>query len=81
MYYVYVLRSTLTGHRYVGSTDDLKERMRKHNAGEVVSTKPHRPWCLLYYEAHLTKTLARRAEQFYKKSQGRRQMKKKLGLV
>ena len=81
MYYVYVLRSSLSGKLYKGSTGNLKERLRLHNLGLVKSTKSDRPWNLIYYEGHRNKTLALRSEVFYKSSQGRRQIKKKLGLT
>ena len=80
MQYVYFLKSRATLKVYVGSTDDLKRRLAEHNRAKVTSTKAFVPWDLIYYEAHLSKTLAKRAEIFYKSSQGRRQVKKKLGL-
>ncbi len=61
-------------------TEDLKTRIKTHNEGRVQSTRYYRPWVIVYYEAHRNKTLARKAELFYKSSQGRRQVKKKLGL-
>lgn len=80
MYYFYIIRSEINNKLYKGSTEDLKKRFKEHNLGKVKSTKNYRPWILIYYEAHLTKTLSRKAELFYKTSQGRRQLKKKLGL-
>jgi putative endonuclease len=65
---------------YIGSTEDLKRRLAEHNSGKTQSTKAFCPWGVVYYEAHLNKELARRAEIFYKKGQGRRQVKKKLGI-
>ena len=79
MFYTYILKSKPVQRHYIGSTGDLKERLSEHNMGKVESTKPYRPWILAYYEAHLTKTLARKAELFYKTGQGRRQIKRKLG--
>ncbi len=79
MFYTYVLQSIKNSRLYTGSTEDLKNRLKDHNNGRVISTKPHLPWRLVYYEAHLTKILARKAEIFYKTGQGRRQLKKKLG--
>jgi len=80
MYYVYILNSKKDNSLYTGSTEDLKRRMVEHNNGKTPSTAPKRPWELLYYEAYQTKTLARKTELFYKTSQGRRQIKKKLEL-
>lgn len=80
MFYTYILQSIKTRKLYVGSTEDLRRRFKEHNNGKTISTKAFVPWRLIYYEAHLTKTLARKAEIFYKTGQGRRQLKKKLGL-
>jgi len=79
-YYVYFLRSLEEAKLYIGSTDGLKKRLKDHNQGKVKSTKAFKPWEIVYYEAHKNKTLALKAELFYKTSQGRRQIKKKLGL-
>ncbi len=79
MYYTYVLDSEKNNRLYVGSSGDLQKRLAEHNNGEVKSTKAYCPWEIVYYEAHRNKTLARKAEIFYKTSQGRRQLKKKLG--
>jgi putative endonuclease len=80
MYYFYTLQSQINDKLYKGTTNDLKKRVKEHNSGKVKSTKPYRPWKLIYYEAHRNKTLARKTEIFYKTGQGRRQLKKKLGL-
>ncbi|MFH0873320.1 MAG: GIY-YIG nuclease family protein [Candidatus Komeilibacteria bacterium] len=80
MYYVYILFSKNKNKKYLGSTSNLKERLKYHNDGLVKSTKAYRPWKIIYYEAHSNKTLARKAELFYKTGQGRRQIRKKLGL-
>ncbi len=80
MYYLYVLQSKINKKLYKGSTTDLRKRFTEHNKGKIKSTKSYCPWQLIYYEAHRNKTLARKSEIFYKTSQGRRQLKKKLGL-
>lgn len=39
---------------YIGyTTDDLRKRIKEHNQGLSKSTKPYRPWRLIYYEAWL----------------------------
>ena len=44
-HYVYILESTTTEeHFYVGLTEDLHDRLRKHNAGEVSHTSKFKPW-------------------------------------
>ncbi|MEA3464213.1 MAG: GIY-YIG nuclease family protein, partial [Patescibacteria group bacterium] len=51
MFYVYVLKSKKDGQFYIGSTNDLKKRLRFHNKGRVFATKTRIPFELVYYEA------------------------------
>ncbi len=75
MYYVYIIKSEKTGKIYKGSTEDLRKRITEHNAGKVNSTKPARPWKILYYEAFVSKTDARKEEIFLKTGKGRERIK------
>ena len=77
-FYIYVLESLKNNELYIGFTDALRERIEKHNRGAVVSTKRYRPWRLIYYEACLNKQDAQRREKYFKTSQGRRLMKRRL---
>ena len=52
MYYVYVLKSLKDKELYIGFSDDLKERFKKHSKGDVNSTKERRPLELIYYESY-----------------------------
>ncbi len=80
MYYAYVLKSEKNGRRYVGSTDDLKRRLKEHNSGVGgMYTKNNRPFTLIYYEAYISYDLARKAERFYKSGIGREILKGKTG--
>ena len=62
MYYVYVLQSERTRRRYIGSTGDIDERLRQHNAGMSRSTRPYRPWVLVYTEEFESRSTAVRRE-------------------
>ena len=48
MYTTYVLYSPGADRLYVGQTDNLELRLLRHNEGSVRSTKPYRPWQLIY---------------------------------
>ena len=39
MFYVYIIKSKRDGNLYLGSTNDLRKRVKKHNEGLVFSTK------------------------------------------
>ena len=44
-FYTYILQSITDPTRYyVGSTEDLHSRLKKHNAGEVPHTAKYCPW-------------------------------------
>jgi len=75
MYYVYIIHSPKTNKIYKGFSEDLKIRIKQHNNGDVKSTKSGRPWRLIYYEAFLNKTDARREELFLKTGKGRDRIK------
>ena len=71
-YYVYVLKSGLDGIRYVGSSNNPPERLRRHNDGDSCFTKGHRPWELIYKEEYCTRPEAMKREKFLKSGQGRK---------
>lgn len=82
MHYVYVLFSKKYNQKYIGSTNHLYGRLKKHNLGLVVSTKRYRPWKLVYYEAYEEENLARRREQSLKNhGKAKRELFKKAGLI
>lgn len=68
--FVYILKSLKTGRYYYGSTDDLDKRLKRHNSGQVKSTKAYMPWVLHYHEKYDNKSLARKREFFFKTIDG-----------
>ena len=46
-YSVYILYSEKFDRFYVGQTNNLENRIHRHNAGYVKSTKPYKPWELV----------------------------------
>ncbi len=78
-YYVYILQSTRIPDRfYVGSTDDLKERLGRHNSGSVPSTAPARPWKIKTAVAFTDAERAAKFERCLKTGSGRAFAKKHL---
>ena len=80
-YYVYILRSMKNGDIYIGSTAYLLKRIKKHNVGNVKSTKGYRPWELLEYRKFNSRSKAVKQEKFLKTHQQKEILKKKYGLV
>lgn len=77
-FYVYVLQSIQHEELYVGYTGNLIKRVKEHNQGKNQSTKRYLPWKLIYYEACLIIEDAKRRERYFKTSQGRRLLKRRL---
>ena len=71
MFYCYVLRSQKTGRRYVGSCENLTERIRRHNASNSKATKHGAPWLLVHSECFATRSEATLRERYYKTGRGR----------
>lgn len=71
MYYVYVLESLKYGKLYVGFSTNLKERVRDHLAGKSRYTKTILPVKLIFYEAYIEKSDAKRREKYFKTTKGK----------
>lgn len=78
MKYVYILKSTEGDHFYSGSTDDLRARPRKHNAGEVPHTRKFKPWTLKTYLGFSDPMQAVAFEKYLKTPSGRAFARKRL---
>jgi putative endonuclease len=46
-FFVYILHSESGNRFYIGQTDNLGERLSRHNSGYEHSTKPYIPWKLI----------------------------------
>jgi putative endonuclease len=76
MWYVYFLLLS-NGDTYVGSTNDLKRRVKSHETGKVASTRLHRPVALRSYIAVHGEPLARTLERYFKSGSGKAFAKKR----
>jgi putative endonuclease len=45
-FWVYIIFSEKFDRFYIGQTNDMDGRIKRHNAGYVESTKSFRPWAL-----------------------------------
>ena len=73
--FVYILFSLRDKRLYVGSTGNLKKRLREHTQGEVRSTQNRRPLKLVYYEVYQDRADAQRREKYLKGGNGRASLK------
>ncbi len=77
MYYVYILKSLKNGFIYVGSTENMENRINRHNSGKVKSTQFYKPWELKEVREYSTRSEAVREERFLKSGQQKELLRKK----
>ncbi|MBI5448707.1 GIY-YIG nuclease family protein [Candidatus Gottesmanbacteria bacterium] len=75
MYYVYCLKCS-DNRTYIGCTDDLKDRLDRHQKGNVPATKNRLPIKLISYFAFSNKYTAFNFEKYLKSGSGRAFLKK-----
>lgn len=75
MFYVYILGCN-DKRTYIGSTNDLKDRLKRHQSGYVPATIKRLPVTLLSYFAFSTEATARNFEKYLKSGSGRAFLRK-----
>lgn len=70
--FTYILFSESQHRYYTGSSDDLKQRIERHNESKVQSTKFGVPWNLKRFCEHSTRSEARKLELKIKKRGAKR---------
>ncbi|MBU1031374.1 GIY-YIG nuclease family protein [Patescibacteria group bacterium] len=78
MFIVYVLKNSITGKHYIGSTNDLVRRLSEHNRGHTQSTRQKGIWKVIYTEEYNQLLEARRRERQIKSYKGGNGFKKLL---
>lgn len=71
MYYVYIIFSKSLNKKYIGYTNDLKNRLLDHNSGYSKFTSQGIPWRLIYYEVFNNQIDVLNEEKFLKSGKGR----------
>jgi predicted GIY-YIG superfamily endonuclease len=70
--YVYIIQSKQNPkHHYTGITDDLEERLKKHNEGGCPHTAKFKPWEIRTAIAFKDRKRAAEFEQYLKTHSGR----------
>ena len=77
-YYLYILESEKDNKLYVGHTDNIERRLTEHNKGLCKSTRPRRPFKLIYVEEFDSKSAAAKMEWYIKNTPEGGLLKKRL---
>ena len=63
MFFVYIIEAENTKRYYVGQTNNLADRIDRHNKGRNLSTKAFIPWRLKWWKEFNTRSEAIKAER------------------
>ena len=69
-HYVYILQNEKRCN-YVGLTDNVEDRLIRHNRGEISSTSKYGPWNIIHFSAFVTREKAAAYEKYLKSGSGR----------
>ncbi len=74
-YYTYILYSLSLNKYYIGYTsDNIEERLRRHNSNHKGFTGKANDWKIVYFEKFTEKTLAMKREKEIKKWKSRKKL-------
>ena len=80
MYYIYLIQSKIDDSKYVGYTNNLEDRIKRHNTGKEKYTKNKKPWKLIYYSAFRSRKEATDFEKYLKSGSGREFIRRRINL-
>lgn len=75
MFWVYAISSLNRSYVYVGMTEDLDQRIKRHNSGYEPTTRPYAPFEIIYSETHETRLKARVREKYWKSGIGKEKLR------
>ena len=76
LYCVYAIKSLTHDYIYVGITNSVPRRFGQHNRGKEQTTRPYRPFRLIYTENCPDRPAARLLEKYFKSGCGKEWLKK-----
>jgi putative endonuclease len=78
MYFLYILKSLTSDRSYIGSTQNLEERLKRHNRNAEKATKNRGPWRVIYLEQYSSRSEAVKREKEIKSYKGGEEYRKLL---
>ncbi len=79
MYLVYILKSLKDNEYYIGQTNNLDLRLKRHNTGLIRSTRNRIPLILIKKEFYNTRGETRQRENYLKNLKGGNEFRKIVG--
>jgi putative endonuclease len=78
LWYVYAIRSLVRPYIYVGLTNNIEDRVARHNGGRERTTRAYRPFEIVWTEVFETRAEARKREVFLKSGCGKELVRSKI---
>jgi putative endonuclease len=78
IFFLYILYSKENDRIYIGQTNDIDKRLKRHNSGYEKATKAYIPWVLIYIEDFTTREDALQREKYWKQSNNRRRIRNEI---
>lgn len=75
MFYIYAIKSLVRNYIYIWLTNNIKRRINEHNSGRNKTTKPYKPFELIYSAKFEKRTDAREKEKYLKSGSGKEFLK------
>ena len=75
-YFVYAISSLEHNYIYVGLTQDIDLRIKRHNDGRERTTKFYRPFKLIYSDVCDSRPKARIKEKYWKSGVGKEKLRR-----
>ena len=75
MFYVYAISSLKHNYIYVGMTENIDVRVKRHNDGRERTTKFYRPFVIIYTEECENRKEARIREKYWKSGVGKEKLR------
>ena len=76
MFFVYILEAIESKKYYIGQTENLQSRIKKHNEGRNLATKAYIPWQLKWWKECDSRPEAIKAERKLKSIKKRKGLEK-----
>ena len=76
MFFVYILEAEVSKRFYIGQTENLEERVLRHNKGRNLSTKAYIPWTLKWWKEFETRSESVKMERRLKEIKKREGIEK-----
>ena len=76
MYYIYIIKSLSSERYYIGQTNNLEIRLKRHNDNNVTATKNRGPWEIVHFEEYQTRSEAMQRERYFKSLKSRKSIEK-----